>query len=49
MADAVSSPADSKPSSPPQTLEEWSEEMLRKMEELEHNEPLRREISRMLS
>lgn len=49
LPDVDSPLADLKPSSLPQTLEEWAEEMLRKMEELGHNEPLRREISRRLS
>lgn len=33
----------------PQTLEEWSDQVLRKMEELHRNEDLRREIARRLS
>ena len=37
------------PRGTPQTLEEWLDESLRKMEELSRNETLRREIARKLS
>ncbi len=40
---------DSKPSATPQTLEQWLDDSLPKLEELGHNEALRREIARKLS
>ncbi len=43
------SPTDSKPLETPQTLEEWGEELMPKMDELSKNETLRREIARRLS
>jgi|GEM_PF-2408760 len=38
-----------KPPGTPQTLKEWLDESLRKMEEMSRNETLRREIARRLS